>query len=66
MLNNQHKHKKKQRTKGNKHVEIKINIFQNTLFKEAESSTFEAAADMVVDALKIQITKHKELLLEKS
>ena len=54
------------RTKDNKHVEVKINIFHNTLFKEAESNSFEAAADMVVEALKIQIKKHKELLFEKS
>ena len=54
------------RTKDNKHVEVKLNIMNNTLFKEAESNSFEAASDMVVDALKIQITKHKEMLLEKS
>ena len=54
------------RTKDNKHVEVKINISHNTLFKEAESNSFEAAADMVVEALKIQIKKHKEMLLEKS
>jgi len=54
------------RTKSNKHLEVKINISNNTLFKEAEAESFEAASDMVVEALKIQIKKHKELLLEKS
>ena len=54
------------RTKDNKHVEVKINIQHNTLFKEAEANSFEAASDMVVEALKIQIKKHKELLLENS
>lgn len=54
------------RTKENKHVEVKINILHHTLFKEAESATFESALDIVIDALKIQIRKYKELLLEKS
>jgi putative sigma-54 modulation protein len=54
------------RTKDNKHVEVKINVLHNTLFKEAEANSFEAASDLVVEALKIQIKKHKELLLEKS
>ena len=58
-LNNHH-------DKNNKHVEIKINISHHTLFKEAVSTSFEAASDMVLEALKIQIKKHKELLLEKS
>jgi len=53
------------RTKDNKHVEVKINILHTTLFKEAEASSFEAALEVVIDALKIQIKKHKELLLEK-
>jgi putative sigma-54 modulation protein len=54
------------RTKENKHVEVKINILHHTLFKESEASSFEAAMETVMDALKIQIKKHKELLLEKS
>ncbi|MFM9945147.1 MAG: ribosome hibernation-promoting factor, HPF/YfiA family [Bacteroidia bacterium] len=54
------------RTKDNKHVEVKLNISHNTLFKEAEANSFEAAADMVLEALKIQLKKQKELLLEKS
>jgi putative sigma-54 modulation protein len=58
-LNNHH-------NKNNKHVEVKLNISQHTLFKEAVGSSFEAASDTVVEALKIQIKKHKELLLEKS
>ena len=53
------------RTKDNKHVEVKLNIMNYTLFKEAEANSFEAASDMVTEALKIQIKKHKELLLEK-
>ncbi len=54
------------RNKENKHVEVKINILHHTLFKESEASSFEAAMETVMDALKIQIKKHKELLLEKS
>jgi putative sigma-54 modulation protein len=58
-LNNHH-------TKANKHVEIKINILHSTLFKDAEAETFEAATDIVMDTLKVQIRKHKERLLEKT
>jgi len=59
-LNNHH------HTKSNKHVEVKINIHHTTLFKEAESSSFEAATELVIEALKIQIIKRKEMLLQKS
>ena len=54
------------RNKENKHVEIKINIYQHTLFKESEATSFEAATDLVIEALKMQIKKYKELLSEKS
>ena len=58
-LNNHH-------DKNNKHVEIKIHIHHSTLFKGAESSTFEAATELVIEALKVQIKKRKEMLLQNS
>ncbi|MCB9252646.1 MAG: ribosome-associated translation inhibitor RaiA [Flavobacteriales bacterium] len=58
-LNNHH-------NKENKHVEVKINLANHSMFKDAEARTFEAATDIVVEALKIQIKKRKELLLQKS
>jgi putative sigma-54 modulation protein len=46
----------------NKVVEIKIYIPGNDLFARKQSKTFEEATDIVVDALKQQILKHKEKL----
>jgi putative sigma-54 modulation protein len=43
----------------NKIVEIKINIPGNQLFVKERSSTFEAATDMAVEALKRQLKKTK-------
>jgi len=47
----------------NKIVEIKLNIPKNQLFARERSKTFEAAADMAVEALKRQIIKHKDKLI---
>ena len=44
----------------NKIVEIKLNIPKNQLFAKERSKTFEAAADLAVEALKKQIIKHKD------
>jgi len=44
----------------NKITEIKLNISGAELFAKKQSNTFEKAADDAVEALKRQITKHKE------
>lgn len=47
-------------SKENKVVEIKINIPGSHLFVKETSTTFEAATDVAIDALKVQLKKHKE------
>ncbi len=44
----------------NKIVEIKLNIPGNQLFAKEQESSFEAATDKAVHALKKQLMKHKE------
>jgi len=51
---------------NNKLVEIKINVPGKELFAKKKSKSFEEAIDDAVDALRIQITKHKEKLYTKS
>ena len=46
--------------KANKVVEVKINLPGNELFAKKQSNSFEAAAELVADALRIQILKNKE------
>ncbi|WP_372639443.1 ribosome hibernation-promoting factor, HPF/YfiA family [Ancylomarina sp.] len=46
--------------KANKVVEVKVNLPGNELFAKKQSNSFEAAAELVVDALRIQILKNKE------
>jgi putative sigma-54 modulation protein len=46
----------------NKVVEIKIYMPGSELFARKQSKTFEESTDIVVDALKQQILKHKEKL----
>ena len=45
---------------ANKTVEIKLMVPGSTLFSQEDATSFEAAADAAVEALKRQITKHKE------
>jgi putative sigma-54 modulation protein len=45
---------------ANKTVEIKLMVPGSTLFSQEDASSFEAAADAAVEALKRQITKYKE------
>ncbi len=45
---------------GNKIAEIRIQIPGNDLFAKKQAKTFEEAIDSAVDALKKQITRHKE------
>ena len=47
-------------TTENKVAEIKIHIPGNELFVKKQCKTFEEAVDKGVDALTIQIKKHKE------
>ncbi|MCX6257526.1 MAG: ribosome-associated translation inhibitor RaiA [Bacteroidia bacterium] len=47
-------------TPDNKIVEARLEIPGNDLFTKKQSATFEAAFDAAVDALRRQITKHKE------
>ena len=41
-------------------VEVKLNIPGQTLFSKQESTTFEAAADEAMEALKKQLQKYKD------
>ena len=52
-------------TTENKVVEIRVEIPGNDLFASKQSKTFEEAADLCIDALKIQITKHKNKIRNK-
>ena len=45
---------------GNKISEIKVDLSGKPLFARKQSKTFEEATDDVIDALKKQITKHKQ------
>ncbi len=47
-------------TQENKIAEIKLNTPGKILFASEQCATFEQAADKSVEALKRQITKHKE------
>ena len=46
----------------NKVVEIRLSLPGNELFAKKQSKTFEESVDECVDALKKQLTKHKEKL----
>jgi len=50
----------KNHNEENKIAEIKLEIPGNDLFAKRQCKTFENAVDQVIDALKKQITKHKE------
>lgn len=45
---------------ANKTVEIKLMVPGGTLFSQEDASSFEAATDAVVEALKRQINRHKD------
>lgn len=44
----------------NKTIEIKLNVQNSIIMKTQTSQSFEAATDLAVDALKVQIKRHKE------
>jgi putative sigma-54 modulation protein len=49
-------------TRENKIAEIKVSIRGQHLFAKKQSKTFEEATDTAVEALRRQLTKHKEML----
>ncbi len=51
--------------KENKISEIRIFIKGSDLFAKKESNTFEEATDQAIDALKKQLTKHKDKFKKK-
>ncbi|MCK7530409.1 MAG: HPF/RaiA family ribosome-associated protein [Marinilabiliales bacterium] len=48
------------RSRENKISEIKLELPGGPLFARKQSKTFEEATDEAIDALKKQITKHKQ------
>ena len=44
----------------NKVAEIKVEIPGNDLFASRQAKTFEEATDLCIDALKVQLVRHKE------
>jgi putative sigma-54 modulation protein len=50
----------------NKVIEIKLSVPGHTLFVKEHSSSFEAATDEAIEALKTQIKKFKEKMLERA
>jgi putative sigma-54 modulation protein len=52
-------------SKDNKMLEVKINLPGTTIFAKETSSTFEAAADIALEALKSQVKKYKDKKQEK-
>ena len=51
--------------KGNKVVEMKLNVPGASFFASEESKSFEASADQAVEALRRQLRKHKGKQQEK-
>ena len=49
----------------NKITEIRLNIKGYDLYAKKESNSFEEATDLAVDALKKQLTKHKDKVRKK-
>ncbi len=50
----------KDQDRENKISEIKLDLSGGPLFAKKQSKTFEEATDLAVDALKKQISKHKQ------
>lgn len=44
----------------NKIAEIKLNVPGNSIFARKQCKTFEEATDNAIDALRTQLTRHKE------
>jgi putative sigma-54 modulation protein len=45
---------------GNKLIEVKLNVNNQTLFVKEQSRTFEASCDMAESSLKAQLIKYKQ------
>ncbi|HAY88990.1 MAG TPA: ribosomal subunit interface protein [Bacteroidetes bacterium] len=45
--------------KENKTVEIKVNAKHNSFIQTETATTFEAAADIAIEALKVQVKRYK-------
>lgn len=54
----------KSSTTDNKLVEIKLHAKGHELFAKKQATSFEEAADLAYEALKTQIKKYKEKMLE--
>lgn len=50
----------KEEGRENKIAEIKLMVPQDELFSKKKSTTFEESVDLVADALRRQLKKHKE------
>ena len=51
---------------NNKHLEVKLNVSQTTLFVSEQCRTFECAIDLAFESLKVQLKKYKEKTLATS
>jgi len=47
-------------TNNNKLLEVKLNVFHQTLFCSEQCRTFECAIDLAFESLKVQLKKYKE------
>jgi putative sigma-54 modulation protein len=50
----------------NKVVEVKLNVPGSSVFVKEEDASFEAATDQAMEALKIQLKKHKDKVAGKA
>lgn len=50
--------------KENKHVEIKVNAKHTTFIQNETALTFEAAADIAIDAMAVQVKRYKGRMIE--
>jgi len=50
----------KSSTNNNKIAEVKLHVKGNDLFAKKQCESFEEAVDSALDAIKIQLKKHKE------
>jgi len=51
---------------NNKNLEVKLNVYHQTLFCSEKCRTFECAIDLAFESLKVQLKKYKEKTLATS
>ncbi|MCS6823671.1 MAG: ribosome-associated translation inhibitor RaiA [Cytophagaceae bacterium] len=51
--------------KGNKIINVKLNLPGNSIVVKEQATTFEEALDKVYEVLKRQLSKHKEKMIER-